>query len=171
MGGAGLRGGRGGGHAAAADAPGPRRPPPGHGLRGAGRAQADDVFGALLPLPAHGHLLEVRDAPHLRRRARLHPLRAPPPPEVHHEVAAERAPHRRRAAPLLGPLLRHPARRQARPDAAARLQAQEARRLIRSRCRIPSHPVVSWLFIPPLRVFLLLEGTVYHAWVGSCFVL
>jgi hypothetical protein len=153
VGGAGVRGGRGGDHAAAADAAGPRRPPPGLDLRRARRAQADDVRRALLPLPAHGHLLEVRDAAHLQRRPRLHALRAPPPPQVHHEVAAQRAPHRRRAAPLLDPLLCHPARRQARRPAAAPRQVEEARRLI---CfSSVSRPIVGLLLIPHLLLFQL----------------
>ncbi|CAN6848160.1 unnamed protein product [Brassica oleracea] len=60
----------------------------------------------LLPLPPHGHLLEVRDPPLLRRRL-VHSLRAPPPPEVDHEVPAQRAPDRVGACFLLDFVLRY----------------------------------------------------------------
>ncbi|KAI8021934.1 hypothetical protein LOK49_LG03G01009 [Camellia lanceoleosa] len=61
-----------------------------------------------LPLPPDGHLLEVRDQTFLRITGFLHPNRTPAPPEIHHEVAAQRPPHRLCTHLLLAPLLRHP---------------------------------------------------------------
>jgi hypothetical protein len=58
--------------------------------------------------------------------------------------------------------IRHPARRQARADAAACRQAQEAQRLIRARCRIPVlFADLAVLHSSPCE-FLFLEGTLYQ---------
>lgn len=123
MGGSWLRRSGGSDHAPLPHPPGSRPDPKGPNHRDPEPPEAVPLRRALLPLPVNGYLLEVRDPTQLRVRILL-PLRASPPPEVHHEVAAQRPPHRLRPHFLLASLLCYCSRCQDRPIEQADREAE-----------------------------------------------
>lgn len=120
-----VRGGRGGHDGPPPDPPGPPHAPQGPDVRDPQPPQALPLRRPVLLLPPRGHILEVRDPAHLPVARVMHPDRVPPPPEIRHEVAAERAPHRRRARVLLAAVRRDPLGGKGRADESAGREVEE----------------------------------------------
>ena len=105
VGGCRVRCGRRGGDGAATDIARPGSAADGSSIGDSQPPETVLVVGPFLPIPPHGHLLEVRDPTRLQVGPDVHPRRAPPPPKVHHQVAAQRPPYLCRPPLLLAPIL------------------------------------------------------------------